>query len=279
MSRPWMPLYIADYLKDTTHLGALESGAYLHLIMNYWQHGKLPNDDRQLARIAKLTEKEWKQAKPVLAAFFGPEWESHKRVDAELAKSEEVSNKRRAAAEQRYSKRPAIADAIADANAHTVHTSQFTSEQASTSEQEPARALDDVSEARVAVVRAFGDANSPNLPDTSRVGLWKTQGYDLKICCAVVRDLVARKPSVSSLNYFDNAIREAHERRNPHPAEPAAEPDWASFVSGWSQGGIWPRALGPEPGYPGCRCPAEILEQHGIDPKTGMPKFLRREAS
>src|SRR6185369_12971862 len=96
-----MPLYIADYLRDTSHLRAIESGAYLHLIMAYWLDGKLPNDDRQLATIAKLTDREWKIIKPVLAAFFGPDWSSHKRIDQELTKAAEISNKRKAAVEQR----------------------------------------------------------------------------------------------------------------------------------------------------------------------------------
>jgi len=39
-----MPLYVADYLADTAHLGALESGVYLHLIMHYWLKGGLPDD-------------------------------------------------------------------------------------------------------------------------------------------------------------------------------------------------------------------------------------------
>ena len=56
MSRPWMPLYIADYLADTAHLRAPESGAYLHLIMHYWRRGSLPDNDRQLATIAKMTD-------------------------------------------------------------------------------------------------------------------------------------------------------------------------------------------------------------------------------
>ena len=56
MSRPWMPLCLADYLADTAHLRALESGAYLHLIMHCWRRGSLPDNDRQLATIAKMTD-------------------------------------------------------------------------------------------------------------------------------------------------------------------------------------------------------------------------------
>jgi uncharacterized protein YdaU (DUF1376 family) len=99
-----MPLYIADYLKDTTHLGALESGAYLHLIMGYWQNGRLPNDDRQLARIAKLTDREWKKAKPLLQAFFHDGWQ-HKRIDAELAHASHVSEQRKKAVAEREQKK------------------------------------------------------------------------------------------------------------------------------------------------------------------------------
>lgn len=125
--KPWMPLYIADYLKDTTHLGALESGAYLHLIMDYWQNGKLPDDNRQLARIAKMTDREWKAARSTLQAFFHDGWK-HKRIDEELSHAEEVSSKRRDAANARHQAKAeqddSKTDAIADANADTLHTSQ-----------------------------------------------------------------------------------------------------------------------------------------------------------
>ena len=107
MNRPWMPLYIGDYLRKTTHLRALESGAYLHLIMAYWISGSLPNDDRQLASIAKMTDAEWRRSKLILQKFFGPDWSSHGRIDDELARMSDISGKRRAAAEQKHSKRRA----------------------------------------------------------------------------------------------------------------------------------------------------------------------------
>lgn len=105
MSPPWMPLYVADYLQDTTHLQALESGAYLHLIMAYWSAGKLPNDDRQLATIAKMTPPQWKRARPLLEAFFGTGFTSHKRIDHELKRTAEVSAAYSARAAQAANKR------------------------------------------------------------------------------------------------------------------------------------------------------------------------------
>jgi uncharacterized protein YdaU (DUF1376 family) len=83
-----MPWYIADYLADTAHLRAAQSGAYLHLIMHYWQHGGVPDDNSQLAAIARMTGSEWKKARPIIEPFFQmPGWK-HKRVEEEIAKAD-----------------------------------------------------------------------------------------------------------------------------------------------------------------------------------------------
>jgi uncharacterized protein YdaU (DUF1376 family) len=90
MSRPWMALWIGDYLKDTGHLRAADHGAYLLLIMHYWTTGGLPNNDGQLARVARMTQDEWQEARPVIHAFFTEGWR-HKRIDQELADVERLS--------------------------------------------------------------------------------------------------------------------------------------------------------------------------------------------
>lgn len=92
MSPPWMPLYIADYKADTGHLSAAEHGAYLLLIMHYWTTGALPNDDRQLARIACMTATEWRRSRDTIAAFFEDGWR-HTRIDAELTKTAETASR------------------------------------------------------------------------------------------------------------------------------------------------------------------------------------------
>ena len=79
-----MPLYVADYLADTGHLSAAEHGAYLLLIMHYWQNGGLPNEDRRLARIARMSAAEWDDARETLFDMFEDCWRHH-RIDAELA--------------------------------------------------------------------------------------------------------------------------------------------------------------------------------------------------
>lgn len=114
MSRQWMPLYVADYLRDTRRLTAAEHGAYLLLIMEYWTAGKLPDDDKQLARIASMSAVEWKRARPNIEGFFLAGWKGHKRLDKEIAKSTDISNKRAAAAKLKHSNCSANADANSD---------------------------------------------------------------------------------------------------------------------------------------------------------------------
>lgn len=93
MNRPWMPLYVGDYLGDTGHLTTAQHGAYLLLMMHYWRKGELPDDDRQLAKITKLPLRTWRDYRATLQDFFHDGWR-HKRIDAELQRMTEVSAKR-----------------------------------------------------------------------------------------------------------------------------------------------------------------------------------------
>lgn len=109
-NRAWMPLHITDYLADTGHLNAAEHGAYLMLIMHYWQNGSLPEDERLLARLARMSKDEWADSRDVLAMLFGPNW-THKRIDEELAKADEIIEKRRNAALGRHQRSKSNASA------------------------------------------------------------------------------------------------------------------------------------------------------------------------
>jgi uncharacterized protein YdaU (DUF1376 family) len=93
MKRPWMPLYVGDYLGDTGHLTTAQHGAYLLLMMHYWRKGELPDDDRQLSKITKLPLRTWCEYRPILQDFFHGGWK-HKRIDAELERMTRVSEKR-----------------------------------------------------------------------------------------------------------------------------------------------------------------------------------------
>lgn len=117
----WMPLNVADYRADTAHLSGLEHGIYLLLIMHYWQTGGLPDDDKQLARIACVTLTEFRGARSTIAAFFLPGWK-HKRIEQELEKARKISAKRSFAAEEKHALARPPNYANAHANAEQVHT-------------------------------------------------------------------------------------------------------------------------------------------------------------
>lgn len=93
----WMPLYIGDYLADTSHLDAERSGAYLHLLMHYWRKGPLADDLDSIVSVSKLRGQNAPSiAQALLDEFFIKNGDGHwhqKRQDVERAKWQEKSLK------------------------------------------------------------------------------------------------------------------------------------------------------------------------------------------
>lgn len=119
----WMPLFIGDYLRDTTRLNTEQHGAYFLLIMDYWVNGSPPDDDDELATITGLSLSAWRKHKPKLIKLFkvvDGHWH-HKRIDEELIKAAENADKyaKRAkkAADSRWNKN---ANSNASSNATSI---------------------------------------------------------------------------------------------------------------------------------------------------------------
>lgn len=120
---------------------------------------------------------------------------------------------------------------------------------------------------RQAIVKAFEVANSPNMPDTTRAGLWLSQGYQEDICLALIEEGVRRKPSISSLKYFDTQISDAHKSKAPPRVAIALQPeqvDWDATLATYKKTGHWSRWAGPDPEQPGCKAPKEMLAKYGL---------------
>jgi uncharacterized protein YdaU (DUF1376 family) len=112
-AKPWMPLYIGDFVAGTMHLGATETGIYIRLLMHCWQHGSIPRDDRMLALISHCDTRLWHQYRETVLQFFDvvdASTMSNKRVAMERLRAEQIANKRKGAAQQMLSKRRANAE-------------------------------------------------------------------------------------------------------------------------------------------------------------------------
>jgi uncharacterized protein YdaU (DUF1376 family) len=96
MPRYFLNLNIGDYLRDTMNLDATASGGYLHLLMHYTAHGKLPIDDEALARIARMDRREWRRNKSKIKKFFNDDWRQD-RVERDLSKQDRLSITRKVA--------------------------------------------------------------------------------------------------------------------------------------------------------------------------------------
>ena len=112
-----------------------------------------------------------------------------------------------------------------------------------------------------------------------RCTVWLQKGHAAGAVLAAVEAVLKRGKAISSLEYFDGAIADAHAKAQTAPSlepVPLTDDDWRASVARYkSSRSLWSRHAGPEPGMAGCRCPAQVLVEALIDPNTGLDMDAR----
>lgn len=220
MKLPYMPFWVGVWIADTTHLTAEESGAYLHLVLHYWANDAqgLPQDDKSLARIARVSDKQWKAIKPVLRPFFKEGWR-HSRVEREYAlalakherrvKAGKAGGKAKAEAQQSSSIATALPEQCSSNHNHNHNHKEGGG--LGDAAMSVANSLTD----KLAEICGFktqhewpvGWYGAP-----MRVKSWLDHGWQPEIIETAVKAAVATKRDgpPNSVNYFEKAIARAH---------------------------------------------------------------------
>ena len=132
----WYPRYSGDYRAKTGGLSLVQHGAYTLLLDEYYNTGKpLDANASVLHRVCSaLAPEEQEAVNFILERFFIKTDKGYinKRVEEELVKRRDISDKRKKAANTRHANAPANAPANAHANAPAnapanAHTSTSTS--------------------------------------------------------------------------------------------------------------------------------------------------------
>lgn len=103
-----MPWYPADYKGDTSHLTDTEDLIYRRLLDELWiARGALAFDEARIARRVRVTPGKFRKVWATIGAFFRVEGGqiTHKRISAEIEKSQKIVEKRSKAGTKAAQKR------------------------------------------------------------------------------------------------------------------------------------------------------------------------------
>lgn len=270
-----MPLYVADYLADTGHLSTLEHGAYMLLIMHYWQKGGLPNNDRQLASIARASLEQWADIRTTIAEFFGADWR-HERIDAELATAAEKYEKR-ANAGRAGGKAKAAASSNARALPQIQPSNALPTTTTTTLKEEPNGSLSETSSDAKPKSRRREYAppfeavwlqypTDENMSKSDAFDAWKKlDAADKDALAASIPAFIAYcrahpdyRPK-HMVGYINSRRFDGHGQQKPQP--PADDKRWQSRMQLARERHVWSTdEWGPRPGLEGCQVPKHLLE-------------------
>lgn len=223
---PALPLWTDAYLGDTTHLTTIEHGAYLLLLMTAWRTRdcQLPDDDRLLARYARLNSQQWKRMRPIIAAFFIVEdgvWRQGRLTDERGAVERhrlQQSEKGKAGAQAKSLKRqerdkaaaksgltPAQAEVQPDASSH-LHT--HSSVDKSTAGEPAANGHDPVKDLFNLGAALLVEGGCDEKRARSLIGKWRKAKSDAEVLQAI---LDCRAKAISDpVEWLEKRFKGAH---------------------------------------------------------------------
>lgn len=258
--RPFMQLYVSDYLGDTRHLSCEQHGAYLLLLMTMWNAGgSLPDDDAKLSRCACLSVKKWKSIRADIEPFFviqNGEW-ANDRLTKELQKSA-TKSELRASAGERGGRAKALKthnQTVANATVLPKHLPDTRNHIAAA--QLPGTMLYD---RLIEAASARGACHPSLVMGIGQITDLISQGYDVdRDILPIIREKA--RPDIGSWKFFATIIiQRATERQAITPKPQAATVDWGGRLKTFNDTGMW-GAWGPPPGEPGCKVPPELLRE------------------
>lgn len=274
----WMPLWIGDYLKDTSRLGLAEHGAYLKLLMDSWVNGPPADDDAELCRILGCQPLEWRKIRPKISRFFavsGGLWR-HGRLEAEKAGAVEASgkaaSKARGAARARWDREKeadqppasmpqAMLQAFPEAVPEHMHeqcpspvTCSVPSEQGVTPDQRAWRE-------GVALLTSSGRMQEPAARRFFGRLLKDNRLEPYRLLASITAAEV--KGTQDPQAYLTAAAKRIGQGEGGKPVAVVATWDadvWRSALDGYRERAAWDTAvMGPTPDEPGCWAPASVL--------------------
>lgn len=284
--RPFMQLYVSDFLGDTLDLNTEGIGAYMLLLMAMWNAGgSLPDNDAKLARITRLSVKRWRAVATDLLSYFERDKGriTHQRLSKEFQKSESKSQSR-AAAGSSGGKAKALKDhnaVLAIANVLPQHLPETRSQKelepiAQRTVPAPPRNRWDELQSKLleaAGMAGFRDERNPKLANLAPVRGLMEQGYSLEAdILPAIRDKAAEGVKFQSWAYIVPVVVERAAAKTTIPQKPTAQgEDWAGRLQVWNESQTWSPGWGPNPGEPKCRAPVDLLPAGHTLPETRRP--------
>jgi len=176
----WMPCHTGEYLRETMAFDtAEEHGVYHLLCIHYWEKG-LPNDEKILKKIAKISEHKWKKISEIILKNFVVDGDvlRHSRLDRERGKSAENKEKQakrtEAATEAARLKRLSVTDNVTASVTESPSPSPISSELNSSSD------IKNPSGQKKPALRGCRLAEVPHCAADEMPDDWETEALKLK---------------------------------------------------------------------------------------------------